>query len=120
MKDRPYDPFDETLSEQTLEEMAAQRAQQIEDVRRLISTGEGKRWFKRIAQNGYFFSTTMSGPNSVLNEGRRVFAIGCLIEVAMAAPEVCAQLLTELLSEEAKQLEESKKNERRPKAHRAK
>ena len=89
-----------------LEAMELQRKFQIQDVKEIVDLPAGKRWFKRLAKQAYIFSTTIDGKNSVLNEGKRCLAINCLVELALANREVCADIFTDLLEQEGINREE--------------
>jgi hypothetical protein len=70
------------------------RKQELEDVRYLVKTPAGKRYFRKILERGSVFTTTFTGNSrTFFNEGMRNLALGILADVSEAAPEAITELM---------------------------
>lgn len=72
-----------------------QRQQELEDIRQILSTMAGIRFFRRMIQNGRVFSTSMTGDAwTYFNEGARNLVNYFLADVTAAAPDKLNLLLS--------------------------
>ena len=70
------------------------RKQELDDVRYLIKTPAGLRYFRKLLGRGSVFTTTFTGNSrTFFNEGARNLALGILADVSEAAPEAIADLM---------------------------
>jgi hypothetical protein len=71
-----------------------QRLSDLDDVRRIVKTPEGLRFFRRLLDIGKVFQTTFTGnSNTYFLEGHRNLALKFLDDIAEAAPECIPELM---------------------------
>lgn len=71
-----------------------ERRQELEDVRYIVSTPPGKRYFRKLLERGSVFATTFTGNSQTFfKEGMRNMALGILADVSEAAPEMIVDLM---------------------------
>lgn len=76
------------------EEQKLRRSQDLEDVRWLLQTPQGRRFFKRLFTEGRVFQTTFTGnSNTFFLEGHRNLALRFFGDVVEACPERVAALI---------------------------
>lgn len=73
-----------------------QRDQELEDIRNILDTPEGRRFFKRFFIEGKMFSTTFTGNSKTFFlEGQRNFALKFFSDICEAAPENIVDVIVE-------------------------
>lgn len=78
-----------------------ERKQELEDVRYLVKTPAGLRYFRKLLERGMVFTTTFTGNSrTFFNEGGRNLALGVLADVTEAAPEEVVNLMVRTDSED--------------------
>lgn len=71
-----------------------ERKQELEDIKFIISTPAGMRFFKRMMLKGHMFSTTFTGnSHTFFLEGHRNFILEYFGDVCEACPEKVAELV---------------------------
>jgi len=71
-----------------------ERAQELEDIKLLIETAPGLRFFKRLIVEGRVFQTTFTGNSQTFFlEGHRNLALKFFSDIADAAPHKVAELM---------------------------
>lgn len=78
--------------------------QQLDDIREIlnINSGAGMRFFQRLFDKGFIFSTTFTGNSQgMFLEGHRNFALEFFADVAEAAPEKVQLLIVKSREEKA-------------------
>jgi hypothetical protein len=71
------------------------RTQDLEDIRTILDTPAGVRFFTRFFKAGKIFSTSMTGNSwTFFNEGGRNLALSFFADVAEASPGKIASLVT--------------------------
>lgn len=76
------------------DKLKVQRAQELDDVKKIVRTPEGSRFFKRLFSEGRIFHTTFTGnSNTFFLEGQRNLALKFLADVNAAAPECIPALM---------------------------
>jgi len=70
------------------------RKQELEDIKYLVKTPAGLRYFRKLLERGMVFTTTFTGNSKTFfNEGARNLALGILADVSEAAPEEIVKLI---------------------------
>lgn len=86
-----------TTEEEELESLKAEKLQrfnELEDIRCILKTKEGLRFFKRLFDEGKMFSTSMTGNSyTYYNEGQRNFVLKFFNDVCVASPETIPELI---------------------------
>jgi hypothetical protein len=77
-------------------EEKSKAAQEIEDIKVVLSTRAGRRFIWRHLTNAGIFQTTFTGNSATFfNEGRRDIGLKILAEVNAASPESYLQMMKE-------------------------
>lgn len=77
------------------------RKQVLDDVRYLIKTPPGMRYFRGLLERGSVFQTTFTGnSHTFFKEGMRNLALSVLADVSEAAPEEIVNLMVRSDTEE--------------------
>ena len=70
------------------------RDQELEDIRNILSTKSGIRFFKRFAESGGLFSSSFTGNSGTYyNEGRRSIFLEFFGDIVEAAPEKVVKII---------------------------
>lgn len=84
------------------------RDEQLNDLRFILETEQGMRFFKRFFESGYIFRTTFTGNGwAGFNEGRRALALEFMSDICEAAPDKVAPLFIKKPDEEKEIASES-------------
>lgn len=71
-----------------------EREQELEDLKFILGTDAGTRFFKKFFEKARMFSTTFTGnSNTFFLEGHRNFALQYFNDICEVAPEKIAQLM---------------------------
>ncbi len=71
-----------------------QRQEELDDLRKLLATPEGMRFFKRFLDAGSMFKSTFTGNSTgMFLEGQRALALKFFSDLCEAAPEKISDLL---------------------------
>jgi hypothetical protein len=85
---------DEDQQQKADKEQALRRLTELEDIRWLLNTQQGHRFFKRLFTEGRVFQTTFTGnSNTFFLEGHRNLALRFFGDVVEACPERIASLM---------------------------
>lgn len=90
----PHNASDPKQVKSKAEAATRERKQELEDIRYLIKTPAGLRYFRRLLARGSVFTTTFTGNSrTFFNEGARNLALSILADVSEAAPDMIAGLM---------------------------
>ena len=91
---------DEKFVKDQREKNENERDQELEDIKTLLSTKAGQRFFKRFYKEGKINDVSMTGNSwTFFNEGHRNFAKSIFSDVCEVAPQLAGRIITELLLE---------------------
>lgn len=77
-------------------ELETERQNELEDIKKILETEEGKRYFKRFFKMGYLFTTTFTGNSQgFFLEGHRNLALKVFNEICEASPQSIPKLIIE-------------------------
>lgn len=94
MADKPYDASNPQEIEKHQKKLDLQRENELNDLRFILKSVQGRRVFKRILEQGRLFQTTFTGNSrGMFLEGRRDLALFILAEGAVASPSEMASVL---------------------------
>lgn len=80
-----------------------ERSREIEDVKKVISSAEGRRFLWRLmSESGVFRASYTGDSKTFFNEGKRDIGLLVLREVNTAKPSAFAQMQNEFLNEQEK------------------
>jgi len=81
--------------EKRVQRQAFAQKQYEEDLKFLLGTGQGKRFFSHILKDNFMWSTTFNKHSSVMakNEGRREWAIDLLNDLKRLNPATVAEII---------------------------
>jgi len=97
---KQYNAADEDKVKQRVKELENERKQELEDIKNILGTPSGERFFKRFFEAGKIFSTSFTGNSTTFyNEGHRNFALIFLGDITEAAPEMLPKLLVKEIKE---------------------
>lgn len=83
-----YNAADEKQVKDKEKVVANERRQELEDIRTIINTPAGKRFFKRLMKDGRIYNTTFTGNSySYFLEGNRNLALRYFNDICEAAPD---------------------------------
>jgi hypothetical protein len=95
MIDQSHNAADPEAVAKQQEKIKAQRVQDLEDIRQLLSTIYGIRFFRRMVRDGRVFSTSMTGDTwTYFNEGARNLVNRYLADVSSVSPDKINLLLS--------------------------
>lgn len=84
---------DRKVKDQALK-LKNQREQELEDIKAILDTPSGIRFFRRLMEKGKMFQTTFTGnSNSFFLEGHRNYVLEIFNDVCMAAPDKVVDLI---------------------------
>lgn len=93
-KKKEYNAADETQIEKIEISNKTQRDQELEDIKTLLDTPAGVRFFRRLLVEGKIFSTTFTGNSSTFYlEGHRNLALKFFSDICEARPDKIALLM---------------------------
>ena len=85
---------DEQELKDRAEELRLELEQNKNDLKFILETPQGIRFFKRFFREGFVFTTTFTGNSKTFyNEGHRNFALKYFGEITKTLPEVLPKLL---------------------------
>ncbi len=91
-KNRVVTEDDDQVLHQDLQDKRRER--ELEDIKAILSTPEGVRFFKRLLDEGKMFTTAMTGNSFTFhNEGKRDFVLLFFNDVALVCPEKIPELI---------------------------
>jgi len=89
-----YNAADETQVEKREKEAKNEREQELEDIKNIINTPAGLRFFKRLMSEGKIFQTTFTGNSQTFFlEGHRNLALKFFADVCEATPNMVSKLM---------------------------
>lgn len=95
-----YNASDEQQVKDLEQEAQNARNQELEDIKTILDTPHGVRFFKRLFDIGCMFQTTFTGnSNSFFKEGHRNFALMFFNDVCEACPNKISELLVKKIAE---------------------
>ena len=81
------------MSEKQRLEDKERRIEELNDLKTIISTPHGLRFFKRFFERGMIFASTYTGNSGTFfNEGRRALALEFMGGICEAAPETLPEI----------------------------
>lgn len=85
---------EERQEQERREKEKLERKQQLNDIRRIIQTPEGMRFFRRLLESGKMFTSSFTGNSTTyLNEGRRSIALEFWADIVESSPDYMMALL---------------------------
>ena len=91
---KAYNAADEKLVEDAAQKAKNKRNQELVDIKDIISTPAGLRFFRRLLEEGRVFRTTFTGNSQgYFLEGHRNLALRFFDDIAKAAPNKIAELM---------------------------
>ena len=91
---RPHRANDPAANKAAIEKADLARKQELEDIKTMLSTAAGMRFFVRLFTDGHMFATTFTGNSwSYFKEGERNLALRYFNDVRQAAPDLMAKIL---------------------------
>ena len=94
MTTKEYNAADAEQVKQAREQVKQERDQELEDIKYLMETAQGVRFFKRLFEKGRIFHTSFTGNSQTFFlEGHRNLALQFFNDVALACPEKIAELM---------------------------
>lgn len=101
MNDKPYNASDPQEIEEQQEKLDLQREKELNDLRFVLKTAQGRRVFKRILDKGGIFRNSFTGNSKTFFlEGRRDLAQFLLAEGLEAAPQEMLSVLINMQEKE--------------------
>ena len=89
-----YNAADEGTVKDKQETLDLERQQELSDLKEILNTKPGLRFFQRFFEKGRIFDSSFTGnSHTFFNEGHRNFALLFLGDITEAAPEKLPQLL---------------------------
>jgi hypothetical protein len=84
------------------------RNRELSDIRKVLSTAEGRRWYWRVMSTAGAFHTPFTGDNNLTNHncGKQIVGFFLLDELLEATPATLVQMQREAKSEAKKQQDE--------------
>ena len=90
----PHNAADEKQVEAQAKRDENRRKQELIDIKDMLETPAGKRFFRRLMKDGLVFQTTFTGNSQgYFLEGHRNLALKYLHDVVEAAPNMVAELM---------------------------
>jgi len=96
MNKKPYRAItDEEKEEEAKAKAELEHSQYIEDLKRILSTKEGKRFFNKFFSDSMIFETTFTGDSKTFfKEGARNVGLRIFSNVIEARPDLLLELAT--------------------------
>jgi len=89
-----YNAADEKKVNKVRETLKNDRRQELEDIKTLLNTGAGRRFFTRFFEDGRIFTTTFTGNSQTFFlEGHRNLALKYFNDICEASPERLTELM---------------------------
>lgn len=89
-----YSAADETKVTEEKKRLDILRAQQLDDLRTIVSTPQGMRFFQRmLIDSGYFIPRKLAGDEIQYHQGARNFLSVYVCDLIQAAPMTLPQIL---------------------------
>lgn len=89
-----YNAADEKKVREQGKQNEIEREQELEDIKRILETPHGVRFFKRLFDSSYIFTSTFTGnSHTFFKEGHRNLGLIFFGDVAEAAPEKLPELM---------------------------
>ena len=83
-----YNAADEQQVNSQQAKASSEREQELDDVKQLLKTPFGKRFMRRLFEEGMIFHSTFTGNSrTFFNEGRRSLTLKFFADVTQVAPE---------------------------------
>ena len=83
-----YNAADENQVKDKQAEAKTEREQELDDIKELLKTPFGKRFFKRFMAEGMIFHSSFTGNSrTFFNEGRRSLTLKFFADMTQVAPE---------------------------------
>ena len=80
--------------EESEKKIKRERDQELEDIKHILSTAHGVRFFRRFLEEGSVFSSTFTGNSQTFFlEGKRSFALKYFSDICEASPEKVAEIM---------------------------
>ena len=90
----PYNASDENQVKDKQQKYKNERDQQLEDIKDILASKAGMRFFSRLFSEGKVFQTTFTGDSQTFFlEGHRNLALMFFADVCEACPEKIARLM---------------------------
>lgn len=100
---KPYDASDPQEIEAQREKLELERERELNDLRFILKSPQGRRVFRRILAEARLFQSTFTGNSrGMFLEGRRDLGLFVLHEGATAAPTEMASVLIDMQGKEKK------------------
>ena len=94
MAKKPHNAASEESVQDKQEELDLERQQELSDLKEILNTKPGIRFFQRFFDRGRIFDSSFTGnSHTFFNEGHRNFALLFLGDITEAAPEKLPELL---------------------------
>lgn len=89
-----YNASNEQQIKKKEQKLKNERDQELEDIKTILNTSAGLRFFKRLIKDGYIFNTSMTGSSyTFFNEGARNLVLKYFADICESAPHKVAELL---------------------------
>lgn len=89
-----YNAADEKQAKKVAQKEKNERDQQLDDIKDILSRPSGKRFFRRLLDDGKIFATTFTGNSyTFFNEGARNLVLKYFDDLCLAAPDKVAELM---------------------------
>jgi len=93
-KDKPYNAANAKQVEDSLTDQELERRQELRDLKDILATKAGVRFFQRLFERGHIFSSTFTGNSTTFyNEGMRNFALKYVSDIAEVDPDKLRYLM---------------------------
>lgn len=94
MRKKEYNSADEGQVADHEKRIELKRLQELEDIRDLVGTPAGMRFFRRFMEDGKIFSTSFTGNSATyFNEGARNLTLKYFNDIVEVAPEQIVNLM---------------------------
>lgn len=94
MKEKQYDASNEEEIANREKKIKQEREKELNDIKFILSTPQGLRFFQRFCEDGHIFKTSMTGNSyTYFNEGERNFALRYFGDIVEACPEMIQKLI---------------------------
>lgn len=96
-----YNAADEKKVKDAQQKHKNQRDQELTDIKDILATPPGLRFFRRLLSDGKIFATTFTGNSyTFFNEGARNLVLVYFDDICQAAPDKVAELMVKKIEEE--------------------
>lgn len=102
-----YNASDEKQAKKQQRKERLDRKQELEDIKAILDTPSGLRFFRRFFEEGRIFTTTFTGnSHSFFLEGHRNFALRYFNDICESAPHKVVELMITRADNEKQRAEE--------------